>query len=85
MRHKNARRLRQQQKARQRNGRSTATTPVAAVAAAAKQQQQHQHQQQHKGFLTKPKETKRNETLAYNKIGCESVSGNRDKNVIRAE
>jgi len=31
------------------------------------------------------KRTKRNETLAYNKIGCESVSGNRDKNVIRAE
>lgn len=36
--------------------------------------------------LRKPvKRTKRNETLAYNKIGCESVSGNRDKNVIRAE
>jgi len=33
----------------------------------------------------KVKQTKRNETLAYNKIGCESVSGNRDKNVIRAE
>lgn len=33
----------------------------------------------------KANQTKRNETLAYNKIGCESVPGNWDKNVIRAE